>query len=106
MSEYKTQDMKLRLSLWGSSYTWACGRRLYPVDLTLDKKRMRTCPGLDVIDRKRLFSAFEAISANEGALSGRYSNRCNLPTIRSNISRPWAEGNPTTPGRHVMSHTI
>jgi len=42
MSEYKTQDMKLRLSFLGSSYTWARGRRLYPVDLTLGRKRLRT----------------------------------------------------------------
>jgi len=26
MSEYKTRDMKLRLSFLGSSYTWARGR--------------------------------------------------------------------------------
>ena len=39
-------------------------RRLYPVDLTLGKNRLWTCPGLDIIDLKRLLSAFEAISAN------------------------------------------
>jgi len=38
MSEYKTRDMKLRLSFFWSSYTWARGRRLYPVDLTLGRK--------------------------------------------------------------------
>src|SRR6218665_1821011 len=36
MSEYKSRDMKLRLSFLGSSYTWARGRRLYPVDSGLD----------------------------------------------------------------------
>src|SRR6218665_1046448 len=90
MSEYKTRDMKSRLS-FKLIYMDAWAQVVYPVDLTLGRKRLRTRPGLDVIDRKRLLSAFEAISANLGALSGRYPHRRNLPT---NISRSWAEVKP------------
>src|SRR6218665_1691015 len=93
MSEYKTRDMKSRLS-FKLIYMDGWAQVVYPVDLTFGRKRLRTRPGLDVIDRKRLLSAFEAISANEGALSGRYPHRRNLPTICSNLSRSWAEVKP------------
>ena len=47
MSEYNTRDMKLRLSFLGSSYTWARGSRLYPVDIV--KCQVKFCLLLDFL---------------------------------------------------------
>src|SRR6218665_3156759 len=47
-----------------------------------------------MIDRNKLLSASVAISANEGAPSGRYPPRRSLSTRHSSLSRSWTEVKP------------
>src|SRR6218665_3356486 len=83
--------------------TWS---QVVPSGLNPWKEAAENMTRVRCIHWKRLLSAFEAISANEGALSGRYPHRRNLPTIRSNLSRSWAEVKPHHAGEAYSRDAI